>query len=67
MRQKKIFNRKRDVKGRPREMEEPRTISIIFESEMLEELDEKVWKMGKTRSDFIRELVGKALSKKGEG
>ena len=67
MRQKKLFNRKRDLRGRPREMEEPRTISIQFENAMLEELDEKVWRMGKSRSDFIRELVGKALSKKGEG
>jgi metal-responsive CopG/Arc/MetJ family transcriptional regulator len=66
MRQKKLFDRKRDRKGRPREMEEPRTISIQFENAMLEELDEKVWRMGKSRSDFIRELVGKAL-KKGEG
>jgi hypothetical protein len=66
MKAKKIFERARDMRGRRRTMEDPRTIAIVFETEMLEALDEKAWSLGKTRSDFIRELVGKAL-KKGEG
>lgn len=61
---KKVFNRTKDMGGRKRKLEDVRTISMIFEREMLEKLDEKAFRRGTTRSEFIRELVSAALKTK---